>query len=99
MEEKDAKERSRNVEKPDERAPRQHDPYASPLGRGADPGTIEATAPLSGGASIAGQRGAGSNGERGGPAGFVDRENEDSVQVARDAASPGYDSAPQAEDA
>lgn len=98
METDDAK-RARNVEMPDDNAPSEDDPYASPLGRGADPGSIDETPPLSGSGSIAGQRGAGSNGERGGPAGFVDRENEDSRQEARDAASPGYDASPQAEDA
>lgn len=64
--------------------PREEDPHATPLGRGADPGEVRGTHPLSGGPSVAGRRGHGVAGERGGPGGFVDRENEDARQEARD---------------
>lgn len=56
----------------------------SPLGRGANPGEVRGTEPLSGGPSIAGQRGPNVAGARGGPEGFVDRENEDTRQTVRD---------------
>lgn len=77
-------------EKPDPKLiPRERDERGdpSPLGRGAAPGTAGAdTAPVpSGGASIAGQRGANIPGARGGPEGAEDRENEDVRQARRDA--------------
>lgn len=76
-------------EKPDPKLiPRERDERgdASPLGRGAAPGTAgEDTAPLpAGGASIAGQRGATLPGARGGPEGELDRENEDARQTRRE---------------
>lgn len=65
---------------------------ASPLGRGADPGRHPDTFPLSSDrASIAGQRGHEQPAQRGGPEGFVDRENEDMMQARRDAPGQGYD--------
>lgn len=60
------------------------DPRASPLGRGVDPGPMPDPYPLSEREpSIAGLRGAGVPGERGGPEGFVARANEDAEPKAR----------------
>lgn len=70
-------------ERPDPNMIPREDPYASPLGRGANPGPHADTAPLSGGPSIAGLRGQGVPGERGGPDGMVSRENEDVPHTAR----------------
>lgn len=84
--------RATTPEKPEENViPK--DKGASPLGRGADPGAAGSdTSPLpSGGASIAGQRGHQMPNARGGPEGFVDRENEDVKQGVRDATRQGPD--------
>ncbi|MEA3199834.1 MAG: hypothetical protein QOE90_1262 [Thermoplasmata archaeon] len=57
---------------------------ASPLGRGANPGNVPDTYPLSGSrGSNAGLRGAGVPHARAGDAGTLDRENEDNKPTAR----------------
>lgn len=58
------------------------DPHASPLGRGANPGTSLEGGPLSA-SGIAGQHGHQSANARGGPDGMVSRENEDMMQPVR----------------
>ena len=72
--------------RPEEAEPRRdmRDPHASPLGRGAAPGTSVDVGPLTpseGG--VAGLHGMGVPNARGGPDGMVARENEDSKQTAR----------------
>lgn len=62
--------------------PREDDPHATPLGRGANPGTSVEGGPIAG-SGIAGQHGHQVPGERGGPAGMADRENEDAKTTAR----------------
>lgn len=56
---------------------------ASPLGRGADPGTSAEIGPITR-TGIAGAKGANVPGEKGGASGLVHRENEDSVTSARE---------------
>jgi hypothetical protein len=57
---------------------------ASPLGRGANPGAVPDASPLSDThGSVAGLRGMDSPNARGGPEGFLDRENEDVRPTAR----------------
>ena len=79
-------ERPEKAERP-ERKPeeRKADPQLSPLGRGANPGASVETGPLTepGSGAIAGQRGLGVAGEKGGPAGMETRENEDDAPLAR----------------
>ncbi|GEM_PF-5376155 len=68
-------------------------PAASPLGRGANPGTVPDTYPLADPrGSIAGLRGMDVPGARGGPSGFEDRENEDVTPRARRGATEGIQS-------
>lgn len=63
---------------------------ASPLGRGANPGEVADTYPLSDRqGSVAGQRGANIPNARGGPEGMLDRENEDVKPTARRGATEG----------
>lgn len=69
---------------PDRAEPAQDpkDARASPLGRGANPGTSVEGGPIEA-TGIAGLHGANVPGERGGPDGMISRENEDSVPAAR----------------
>jgi hypothetical protein len=63
---------------------------ASPLGRGANPGVVPDASPLSDThGSVAGLRGMDSPNARGGPEGFLDRENEDVKPAARRGATDG----------
>ena len=82
-----------DTERPDTNTPvrEKDDENVSPLGRGANPGSHDPAGAIDG-PSIAGQRGMGTQGQRGGHSGLVDRENEDSMQARRDP-STGYDSA------
>ena len=70
---------------PDRAEPAQDpkDERASPLGRGANPGTSVEGGPIAG-TGIAGLHGHAVPHEKGGPDGMVTRENEDSVTTARE---------------
>jgi hypothetical protein len=70
--------------KTDREEPRrdQRDPHATALGRGVDPGTSVEGGPIQG-QGIAGPRGDNVPGEKGGPSGEMDRDNEDSVTLSR----------------
>lgn len=71
-----------DTEKDDPRTIPRRDEKASPLGRGADPGTsVEGGSPDARGP--AGPHGMNVPGEKGGPEGMLHRENEDAVPKAR----------------
>lgn len=77
--------RAARPDRPETTRAERDDPRASPVGRGANPGTSVETGPLtaSGSGGPAGLHGMGVPDEKGGPEGMLHRENEDSVPAAR----------------